>query len=152
MRALASNQQLHTCSTGAPDVMDASCCSHVFATIYIVSHKHRTSESTHAVLVPQISWMLHVIETYLWLHIWTLLYFDLKLVYTKICKPWESNQHIVLWTLYIIFVMFVSIWRLHLEAYLAEKNRKKNGEGFALLHKTTFFFDWKNNIIFINSA
>ena len=119
------------------------------------SHKHRTSESTHAVLVPQISWMLHVIETYLWLHIWTLLYFDLKLVYQNIRKPWGSNQHIGLWTLYIILVVFVSMWRLHLEGYnlflslFGRKKPEKNGEGFALLHNTAFLLIKKNNIIFI---
>jgi hypothetical protein len=38
MQALASDQRLHTCGTGAPDLMDASCCSHAFATIHMTTY------------------------------------------------------------------------------------------------------------------
>lgn len=39
MQGLASDQQLHTCMQyWLPDLMDASCCSHVFATIHMVTY------------------------------------------------------------------------------------------------------------------
>jgi hypothetical protein len=66
------------------------------------SFKHQANNCAHTVPIPDSSWTLHNIYTYLRLYIWSIWYFDLKLLNKNVRNSRALNQQVSPWTLYNI--------------------------------------------------
>ena len=63
--------------------------------------------------MPDSSWTLHNIYTYLRLYIWSIWYFDLKSLNKNVRNARALNQQVSPWTLYNMKLVLTTIWRLH---------------------------------------